>query len=91
MAPVTRSLRITGRVQGVAFRAWARSQARNLGLEGWVKNRDDGSVLALVSGPKEKVEKMITACWSGPGAARVQNVNVEDAEPPENTGFHILR
>ncbi|MDX1782061.1 MAG: acylphosphatase, partial [Thalassovita sp.] len=51
--------RVTGRVQGVAFRAWTRSRALDLGLSGWVRNKDDGSVSALFDGDEEAVRQMI--------------------------------
>lgn len=52
-------LRIIGRVQGVWFRGWAVDQARELGLSGWVRNRGDGSVEALLAGPESRVRSMI--------------------------------
>ena len=67
-------VRITGRVQGVWFRAWTVQQARRLGLAGWVRNRSDGSVEALLSGPEQRVEEMIRLCGAGPSAARVDSV-----------------
>lgn len=77
--------RITGRVQGVCFRAWARSEAELIGVTGWVRNERDGSVTALIAGPCGKVAKMVDALWEGPAAASVQYVATEDAdlaEPP---------
>lgn len=69
-------LKIDGRVQGVWYRGWTVEQARLLGLDGWVRNRRDGSVEAVVSGSPDAVERMILACHDGPPAARVQAVNV---------------
>ena len=57
---------IKGRVQGVYFRAWAQHQAELRGLEGWVRNRRDGSVEAVFAGPSEAVETMLKACHEGP-------------------------
>ncbi|KAA2314649.1 acylphosphatase [Pseudooceanicola sediminis] len=91
MTVITRTARITGRVQGVAYRAWVRGQAEKKGLQGWVRNCDDGSVMALFHGPEPDVDAMITACWSGPGAASVRNVDCASAAPPTEAGFHILR
>lgn len=92
MNEIAYSVRVTGQVQGVAYRAWARAEARLLGVRGWVGNRDDGSVEALIAGPEPRVEAMITAMGEGPGAARVTDVWTEAADParvPE--GFTIRR
>jgi acylphosphatase len=78
---------ITGRVQGVWFRAWTVEQAGRLGLAGWVRNRLDGAVEAVFSGPRPKVEEMLAACRRGPPAARVENVAVEPCDPPGGVGF----
>ena len=59
-------LRITGRVQGVGYRAWAMRPRRALGLRGWVRNRADGSVEALVIGDEAAVARMVEACREGP-------------------------
>ena len=69
-------LRITGRVQAVGYRAWAMRQATGLGLRGWVRNRADRSVEALVIGDDEAVGAMIEACRRGPPAASVADVAV---------------
>ncbi|TNF23211.1 MAG: acylphosphatase [Rhodobacteraceae bacterium] len=87
---IARQVRVMGRVQGVAFRAWTRGQARRLGLRGWVCNNPDGSVSALVVGPAEQVEVMLDRMWSGPGAAAVRDVSVEAVTPvPQVEGFEI--
>ncbi|WP_347310589.1 acylphosphatase [Defluviimonas sp. SAOS-178_SWC] len=92
MKEIAYSVRVTGRVQGVAYRAWARAEGMRLGLRGWVGNRDDGSVEALIAGPEPQVEAMITAMGEGPGAARVTDVWTEPAEPGEvPAGFTIRR
>jgi acylphosphatase len=78
---------VSGRVQGVWFRSWIIEQASRLGLAGWVRNRADGGVEAVFSGPKTKVDEMIAACWSGPSAARVANVAVAPCDPPGGAGF----
>ena len=72
--------RITGRVQGVCYRAWARAEAEAIGVTGWVKNERDGSVTALIAGPKGKVSQMVEALWEGPGAAAVNYVATEELE-----------
>jgi acylphosphatase len=73
-------LTITGRVQGVGFRDWTIMTARQLGLTGWVRNRTDGAVEALVVGDDEAVGEMIDACRRGPRMARVDNVDVEPVD-----------
>ena len=84
-------LRITGRVQGVSYRAWAVEQAVAQGLGGWVRNRRDGSVEALLAGPAEAVEAMIAACRRGPRAARVEGVTESPAEGEDpGSGFRQL-
>jgi acylphosphatase len=84
-------LRIAGRVQGVGYRDWATHTANSLGLIGWVRNRRDGSVEALVSGDDAKIDRFIDACKSGPGLAFVSSVKVEPAAMEIGvTGFSQL-
>jgi acylphosphatase len=66
---------IRGRVQGVGFRAWAEVTAVELGVEGWVRNKSDGSVEAVLAGPEEVVLTMIELCRDGPPGARVDAVD----------------
>ena len=80
-------LRIMGRVQGVGYRAWALQMASRLGLRGWVRNRRDGSVEALIIGDEDAVDRMIEACREGPYAARVADVAVSDAADDGSVGF----
>ncbi|MDC0709652.1 acylphosphatase [Stigmatella sp. ncwal1] len=68
------ALRIHGKVQGVFFRESARIEASRLGLTGWIRNRDDGSVEALVEGPDAALEDFIQWCHRGPSTARVTQV-----------------
>jgi len=70
-------LTITGRVQGVGYRDWVMVMAERLGLSGWVRNRVDGSVEAVIVGDDAAVGRMIEACRRGPTAARVDAVDVE--------------
>jgi acylphosphatase len=70
---------IRGRVQGVGYRAWVEYRARGHGLEGWVRNRTDGSVEALFSGPQDIVDYMVASCRRGPSSARVTAVVEEPA------------
>ena len=69
-------VRIEGRVQGVGFRYWTEREARSLGLDGWVRNRLDGTVEAAFSGPLEAVADMIAVCGTGPAYADVREVRV---------------
>ena len=78
MSGVIRHVTVTGRVQGVGYRAWVADQASARHLEGWVRNVRDGSVEALLAGAAEVVADMITACRSGPSMARVDEVKEED-------------
>ena len=80
-------LRITGRVQGVGYRAWALQMASRLGLRGWVRNRSDGSVEAVIIGEEDAVDRMMEACREGPYAARVADVAVSDAADDGSPGF----
>jgi acylphosphatase len=80
-------LRITGRVQGVGYRAWAVQKGTALGLTGWVCNRRDGSVEALVTGADDAVAAMAAACRDGPYAARVSDVATEDGRDDGSVGF----
>ena len=73
-------LAISGRVQGVGYRDWAVATGQRLGLNGWVRNRTDGSVEALVVGEDEAVGRMVEACRRGPPAARVEAVDVEPVD-----------
>ena len=85
---ITRRLIVTGRVQRVFYRDWTIATASALGLTGWVRNRRDGSVEALLMGNEGLVAQMIDACREGPELAKVDNVQVEEAEPEPLTGFH---
>jgi acylphosphatase len=79
MSGAIRQVTITGRVQGVGYRAWVDHQARNHDLEGWVRNRRDGSVEALFAGPADVVSEMVARCRRGPSSARVDGVTQEPA------------
>jgi acylphosphatase len=69
---------VRGRVQGVGYRAFVEHEALKLGLEGWVRNRRDGSVEAVFAGAPEKVDAVIEACWRGPLGARVDALDQRD-------------
>ena len=81
---------VEGRVQGVYFRAFTRDTAVNLGLTGWVKNRPDGSVEALIEGEKTAVEKMEQWFYQGSPHSRVDMVHITEKPPDgDNTTFEI--
>ena len=69
-----------GRVQGVGYRAFVEHEALRLGLDGWVRNRRDGTVEAVFSGVDDVVAAMIDACRRGPSAARVEAVDAEEGD-----------
>jgi acylphosphatase len=87
---MVRRLLVHGRVQGVWYRGWTVDQAEELGLDGWVRNRRDGSVEILVSGPGAAVGELIERCRQGPPAARVERVEVEEADEAVPPGFAQL-
>ena len=84
------SVRITGVVQGVGYRAWAEEAAKARGLSGWVRNRRDGSVEAVIAGPDDKVSEMLAYLWQGPTASRVERVDSGPADHPMQLGFRQL-
>jgi acylphosphatase len=85
---IRRRLTVTGRVQGVFYRAWFSEHARGLGLDGWVRNRADGSVEATIQGPPEAVKEMVMLAHQGSPAAQVERVAVsDDATTEPLTGF----
>lgn len=73
-------LTITGRVQGVGFRDWVLQAGQRLGLTGWVRNRSDGAVEALIVGDEAAVGRMIEACRRGPPLARVDEIDVDPVD-----------
>ena len=81
MSDAIRHVTIRGRVQGVGYRYFVEHEARSRDLEGWVRNRRDGSVEAVFSGSVEAVAAMIAACRRGPSSARVEAVQDEAANP----------
>ncbi|WP_408906450.1 acylphosphatase [Sabulicella glaciei] len=83
-------VRIAGRVQGVGYRDWLVAEARAHGLAGWVRNRRDGSVEALLAGDRPSVQEVLLACRRGPPAARVDSLEESLAEDPSEPGFHRL-
>jgi acylphosphatase len=80
---------VSGTVQGVYFRATTRDTAREHGVDGWVRNLDDGRVEAVFEGPEDAVEAMVEFCHEGSPAARVDDVEAEYGEPEGHEGFEI--
>ncbi|WP_324809201.1 acylphosphatase [Sphingomonas sp. LY29] len=86
---VARHVIVTGRVQGIFFRAWTKQQADQLGVSGWVRNRSDGSVEAFLEGDETAVADLIERMRSGPSAARVDRLDEKAAEPSSDKGFSV--
>ncbi|CDN46936.1 acylphosphatase [Neorhizobium galegae] len=85
-------VRITGRVQGVGFRAWTREEAEELGLTGWVRNEPDGSVLALLAGSPASISQMLERFRHGPPGASVSGAERQPATlAGKPVGFRITR
>jgi len=87
---IARRLIIYGRVQGVGFRAFVHGHAQKLGLDGFVRNRMDGTVEALVVGEEEKIDMLIAHCHEGPPASRVSKVEASEAQGVVDKGFRHL-
>jgi acylphosphatase len=82
---------VSGRVQGVYYRATTRERAREEGVDGWVKNLDDGRVEAVFEGDRSAVEAMVEWCHTGSPSARVEGVEAEYGDPTGVEGFEIRR
>ena len=82
---------VAGRVQGVGYRVWLAGEARALGLDGWVRNRRDGTVEAVAAGPGAKVASLLALAESGPPLAIVRDVIVVEEGVAAETGFEVLR
>ena len=82
-------LRIEGRVQGVGYRAFVEMRAASLGLSGWVRNRRDGSVEAVVQGPPATIDHMLEACRKGPPGSRVDRVEIIGEGVGAFDGFEV--
>lgn len=83
------SARITGRVQGVGFRNFTQMRARQLGITGWVRNEEDGSVRLEAEGPRGALEDLAEAVQEGPRLARVEHVEVEWTSASDD--FEVFR
>ncbi len=87
---IRRHVIVSGRVQGVFFRDSTQHEARRLGVDGWVRNLDDGTVEAVFEGDVSAVEAMLDFCRGGPERARVDRLEVEATQPLENlAGFEV--
>jgi acylphosphatase len=81
MSDAIRHVTVRGRVQGVGYRYFVEREAQSRDLQGWVRNRRDGSVEAVFAGPAEAVTATIAACRRGPSSARVEALQDEAADP----------
>ncbi len=81
---------IAGRVQQVGFRQWMTNEAERLGVSGWVRNRADGTVEAVLAGDAAAVEELVRHCRRGPRHAQVDRIDEILVEPPAEPGFHQL-
>ncbi len=86
---ICKRIRIFGYVQGVGFRWYVYKSAKELGLKGYVKNLNDGSVQAVICGKKEDVEKLIEKCYKGPSYAIVNRIDIEDFNNQSFNDFKI--
>jgi acylphosphatase len=86
---IRRRVVVHGRVQGVFFRDSARERARAHGVSGWVRNRSDGAVEAVLEGPAEAVDRVVRFLETGPPRAEVMDVEVSEEEPEGLSGFEI--
>lgn len=86
---IAKLLLIQGRVQGVGYRNWMVDKARELGISGWVRNRADGAVEALISGDVAAVEELSRLCRRGPRLAEVSSITEDLAEPAVESGFYL--
>ena len=82
---------VSGRVQGVYYRASTRDAARERGVDAWVRNRGDGRVEAVFEGAERDVRDLVAWCETGSPAAEVDSVDAEYGEPDGETGFEIRR
>ncbi len=81
---------VSGRVQGVFYRDTAREEAARLGIAGWIRNREDGAVVARVEGAPEAVDRFVAWSHEGPAAAHVDSVEVSEVSPTGVAGFDVL-
>jgi acylphosphatase len=89
MEAIARKVRVTGRVQGVFFRAWTRDEAQAVGVSGWIRNCSDGSVEAQLEGEPDAVEELIDLMREGSSGASVKSVEIEEADPEGSSSFDV--
>jgi acylphosphatase len=89
MATVRRRVVAHGRVQGVFFRDSTRDEAERRGVDGWVRNTEQGTVEAVFEGDADVVDAMISFVRDGPGSADVDRVEVDEEEPEGLSGFKV--
>ena len=89
MQSIRRRVVVHGRVQGVFFRDSARRRAASLGVTGWVRNREDGAVEAVLEGPPDAVQRMVAFMESGPRSAEVEHAEVSEETPEGLSGFEV--
>jgi acylphosphatase len=82
-------VRVTGFVQGVGYRYALQSRARSLGVAGWVRNERDGSVAAVLEGPRDRVESLVEWCRRGPAGGEVETAEIAWEEPEGEHGFSV--
>lgn len=83
-------VQVAGRVQGVFFRSTVQDEAQRLGVSGWVRNRDDGTVDGEFQGPRDAVDALVDVCREGSSQARVRDIDVEEIEPVAGaSGFAV--
>jgi len=81
---------VSGRVQGVFFRASCAEEARRRGLSGWVRNTSDGRVQAAFEGPGAEVDALVAWCRAGPAHARVDALDASEERPTGENGFRVI-
>jgi acylphosphatase len=84
-----RRVTVRGQVQGVFFRDSVRERARAEGVDGWICNRGDGAVEAVIEGDPEAVERLVQFCRTGPSQADVERVDVREEDPEGLSGFEV--
>ncbi len=82
-------INVKGKVQGVFYRSSTQAKAKELGLNGWVQNAEDGSVLIEAEGEEQKLQRLVEWCQQGPGAAIVNDVDYNEVEPQGINGFEV--
>lgn len=90
MTAIARHVRVTGRVQGVFFRAWTRDLATEHRVSGWVRNASDGSVEAHFEGDESAVEQVVARIRAGPPRAMVEGLRISEASVESLSSFEVV-